>query len=282
MLDLDALPPGVYALGPLAVLSAVFMSGVSNCLWSRNIGNTSCAWRVEYSPAGRAFAIWGLIYTWTVGTIIAELTAPLSGVPVFGLWTHCLWSFSWFLCALWVPLFDAESPVALGVAAAVITSAAATAVAATWISEQWLADDGVNRLNGVLLGTPIALLGGWLTAAAAINVGIAIKANSPGALGNCVVVPPQGSFESFREYDRRRRTLYREAEARSPATVSIVPTFLATLLGGLAVGAQNPVLMAPLMWAIVNLRAFPSLAYVLTLLVCACAVAGALERVYLF
>ena len=39
--------------------------------------------------------------------------------------------------------------------------------------------------------------------------------------------------------------------------------------------------VAPLAWAIVNLKAFPSVVYVMTLGACACAAAGAVVRVYM-
>ena len=62
MIESTALAPGAYAFGPLAVLSALALSAASTRIWSRNVGETSCGWRTDYSPDGRAFGIWTVLY----------------------------------------------------------------------------------------------------------------------------------------------------------------------------------------------------------------------------
>ncbi len=292
MLNRDVLPGGVYAIGPLAVVSALFLSLTSGRVWSRNVGETSCAWRTDYSPDGRAFSIWAVIYVATISSVIAQLT---NGVTIFDWWVNFLWALAWALCALWTPLFDAESPGALRAAAFIIVAAAACSTAATALSRQWVVDNGEGgvdwrghpfdeeglRTEQVSVGSPLSLLAGWLTVAAAINVGIAHKASDPGASAACVRVEARRDDESERDYRNRRRVLYREAYAKAEVRVSIVPLLLAVFVGGLSTLMRDPVYAAPLMWGIVNLRAFPSCEYVMALLVCACGFAGAIVRIVL-
>ena len=275
-LDLD-LVGATYAFGPLAVLSAMSLSLVSSAVWSRNVGEASCAWRTDYSPDGRAFVIWGVIYTLTVGTVIAELTGQ---VPVFEWWVHFFWALAWVCCALWVPLFDAEYPGALRAAMLQILAGAACATVATWRAEAWSSEEKEAKIGLVV---PLTLLAGWLLTASSINVGIAWKASQKNALRTCVVVPPRAiNRETEDEYRERRRVLYREQYAKAPAVVSFVPMVLAVGVGGLAVLIRDPVLTIPLMWAIVNLKAFPSCVYMAVLLVCACGTAGAVVRIFMF
>ena len=277
MLNTSAIDPGTYVFGPMSVLSAEALSLVSQGVWSRNVGETSCGWRTDYSPDGRAFGIWSVIYLGTFGVSVAQLT---NMVKVFDWWTNFFWAMSWAFCTLWVPLFDAEYPGALRAAALQIAAAAACGTGATWRARMWVADTPAGRAEQVALGWPLTLLAGWLLAAASINFGIAWKASQPNALRTCVRVPPRRGDESEMAYRRRRRVLYREAYAMAPAVVSPVPVVLSLVVGGLAVGARDPVLVTPLMWAIVNLKAFPSFPYLISLLICACGSVGAVLRIF--
>ena len=268
-----------YVFGPLAVLSATFLSISSSALWSRNVGETSCGWRISYSPDGRAFAIWVLIYLYTVASVAMQLT---SLVAILGWWSNFLWVLAWVCCTLWVPLFDAEYPDALRAAAVVIVGAAACAVMAAWESQMWIADDWEQRGKQLAVGLPLTLLAGWLLTASSLGVGIAWLANQPGAYRTCVRVEPKRPGETEAEYRYRRRVLYREAYAKAPSEVSIVPFLLSFLIGGLAVAIPDPVLTLPLAWAIVNLEAFPSVVYVGSLMVLGCGAAGACLRLGFF
>jgi len=281
MLDKNALLDGVYAIGPLAVLCALSLSVVSSAVWYRNVGETSCAWRTDYSPDARAFGIWRLIYIGTVGVVIAQST---NLVVVFDWWVHFLWALAWAFCALWVPLFHAEYPDALRAAMLQLVAAAGCATAAAGLSRMWLLDDGAptqQRVEQVALGWPLTLFAGWLAAAAAINVGIAAKASAADAAQTCTRVDPQRPGESEASYLARRRVLYREAYARMPVRVSFVPVVLAVLVGGLSTLIQDPLYPVPLMWAILNLPAFPCFEYLVALLLCACGSAGAIVRIFM-
>lgn len=275
MLESDALAPGAHVIGPLAVLSAMLLSTASTRIWSRNVGETSCGWRTDYSPDGRAFGIWGLLYG---GTAITALVQLSSLVPVLEWWASFYFALTWVFCAAWVPLFDAESPFSLVLAASQIALAAASATVGAWLAAGW--NDAANWQANVALSWPLSLLAGWLLTAASLGVGIAIKANRTDAQRTCVRVPPRRADETERAYRLRRRVLYREAYAQAPVVDSPVPFALAVGVAGLAVLIADPLLPLPLAWAIVNLKAFPTMGYWLALLMCGCGAAGALARVW--
>ena len=281
MLDKSALLGGVYTLGPLTVLSSLALSATSSWVWSRNVGETSCAWRTDYSPDGRAFIIWSVIYIGTVGVAIAQLT---NLVVVFDWWVSFLWGLAWAFCALWVPLFDAEYPGALRAAMIQILAAAACSTGAVALSHMWLLDEGAppeQRGEQIALGWPLTIFAGWLTAASAINVGIAYKASDPNSAPTCARVEPRRATESERDYRNRRRVMYREAYAKMPVRVSFVPVVLACGVGGLATLIRDPLYPVPLIWAILNLPAFPCCEYLMALLVCSCGSAGAVIRIFM-
>ena len=253
-------PNGVFLLGPLMVLSACLLSMVSSAIWSRNVGETSCGWRTDYSPDGRAFSIWGVIY---VGTLVSVFL-QVFGVLVFHWWVNLLWGLTWVCCAVWVPAFDAEYPSALRTAALVITLSSGFSLAGVWYARMWEAESGGERGRQVAVGWPLVILAAWLLTATSINWGIAWKASRPGSAASCVRVEPKRRDESDNGYRYRRRVAYREAYAKAPARVSVVPALLAAVVGGLSIIIPEPLLVLPLLWAIVNLKAFPHVVYVLS------------------
>lgn len=280
MLDRSVVWNYVYVVGPLAVLSATILSLISSAIWSRNVGETSCAWRTAYSPDGRAFGIWGIIY---VGTFTVALVQLTDMVGVFDWGVSLMWGLAWTCCALWVPLFDAESPGALLAAMVAILAGAGFATLGVWMSQMWMLEPGASadqRLQQVALGWPLTLLAGWLATASSINVGIAWMANDVDATQTCVKVPPRRPDESEGDYRNRRRVIYREAYASAPMQTSVVPLFLAAALAVLAVIIRDPLYPLPLAWAVLNLRSFPSCVGLVSLLVCACGVVGAALRIF--
>lgn len=269
----------VYLFGPLTVLSAMFMSMASSAIWSRNVGETSCGWRVSYSPDGRAFGIWGLIYAYTFGSVVAQCTGL---VVVLEWWTNFLWALAWVGCAFWVPLFDAEYKRALLSAAIVISLAAGCALGGVWHAQLWNADTAEQRLRQLAIGAPLILLAGWLFTATSIGWGITFKAYEPGAYATCVPVPPKRQDETQQQYRYRRRVLYRESYTKAPVVISLVPLMLAIVLGGLAVAIPAPGLTTPLLWAVLNLRGFPSVVYVASVVVALCGSALGVLRIFVW
>jgi hypothetical protein len=278
MLDKTTLVAGAYAIGPLAVLNALILSLLSSSIWSRNVGETSCAWRVTYSPDGRTFSIWLILYLGTVWSVVTQLT---NQVPVFDWLVQLLWGIAWGCCALWTPLFDAESPGALRAAAFLLVTAAACATAAVALADYWVIDEHAperQRSDQTTLGWPLSAFAGWLAVAAAINIGVAHKAANSDASA-CVRVEPRRRDETERDYRRRRRVLYREAYAKSSIRISLVPVVLAVGVGGLAAFLRDPIYPLPLMWALLNLAGFPSCEYLMALVLCGCGIAGAVVRI---
>ena len=254
---------GTYLFGPLMVLSACLLSMASSAIWSRNVGETSCGWRTDYSPDGRAFSIWAVIY---IGTVVSALTQVI-GVLVFDWWVNFFWGLAWVCCAIWVPTFDAEYPSALRTAALVISGSAGFSLAGAWLSQMWVDVEGATRAQKIGTGWPLTLLAGCLLTATSINWGIAFKASNPNTASSCVRVEAQRKGESDSSYRYRRRIAYRESYAKAPAVVSPVPVLLAVVLGGLSAAIPDPILVVPLIWAVVNLKAFPSVLYVFGLVV---------------
>lgn len=264
-----------YAVGPVLVLAGTTLSAASIAVWGVNIGDGACAWRVSYSPRQQAFGIWSVIYTSTILLCLLQLA---NLVTVFDLGASVLWALAWLLCTAWVPLFDGSSPTSLIFAAIVISAAAGCATAATWKAGAWRWV-GDPTLSTGPLGLPLSVFAGWLLAASSIGIGIAVLANSKDAQQRCVRVQ-QMQGESPRDYRRRRRAAYREAQDLAPAQDSIVPAFLASGVAVLAVAAKDPVLPLPVMWAVVNLRYFPGVTTVGELLICMCGIAGAVVQLF--
>jgi hypothetical protein len=215
-----------------------------------------------------------LLYLGTVFTALLQLS---SFVSVVNWWANFYFALTWVFCAAWVPLFDAESPGFLVMAATQIALAATSATSGAWLADAWR--DRETRAVAVALSWPLSLLAGWLLTATSIGVGIAANANGHRAQKTCTFVAPQARDETERAYRQRRRVLYREAYAQAPAVESPVPIVLSAALAGLAVLIRDPLLPLPLAWAIVNLKAFPAVSYVLAIVVCGCGVAGAVVRV---
>jgi hypothetical protein len=265
----ESVPPYAAWVGPACVLSATLLSSASGWVWRRNIGETSCRWRTAYSPRSRAFAIWSLIYLGTGLSALAQLAArPRSGLLVLGWWTNALWAAAWGCCALWTPLFDAEVPQALRAAAALLGLGAAAGLAGAAVERPWMLG-GAERAAAVLTSAPLTLLAGWLAVAAALGWGIAAKALDPAVDPLVCEAPPRREGEGERAYRERRRRLFRELSKKAPARVSAVPPLLAALVAGLAAAVPDPLYVLPLAWAITNLPAFPSAAYVGALLLLA-------------
>ena len=261
-LEREILISGTYALGPATVLSSMLLSIASNAVWSRNLGETSCRWRRPYSPDGRAFIIWSFIYFTTLISCICQLTGQ---TPVLGWYTNMSWGVSWTLCALWPPYFDGETPEALRAAASILLAAAAWATLA--VSEEVAWSNNNEKTACILLTVPLSAFVGWLWVASVLGWGIANAASGADSDAEACYVPPRRADETAYEYRYRRRVLYRQAQARMPTVVSIVPLLVAFAIAILSALIPDPLIVVPVAWAVVNLKAFPSNVYLLALVV---------------
>jgi hypothetical protein len=111
-------------------------------------------------PAGYAFSIWGLIYLWLILHAVFSLWQRRDN-PV---WDRTRWPFllSILLGAAWLSI----APVAPILATVTIWIMALAAIAAFL-----RADTETDRW---LLSAPIAILAGWLTAAASVSTGVVV------------------------------------------------------------------------------------------------------------
>lgn len=112
-------------------------------------------------PAGYAFSIWGLIYLWLIAHAAFSLWKRTDN-PV---WDRTRWPLilSVALGSAWLSI----APVAPILATVVIWIMAATAITAFL-----RADTETDRW---MLSAPIAILAGWLSAAAAVSTGVVIS-----------------------------------------------------------------------------------------------------------
>jgi len=265
-------------LGPVAVLSSTILSVGSGVFFSGNIGETSCKWKLAYSPHSRVFSIWTIIYISTFASAAAQLSSRLSvDFVVLSPITNALWALSWLFCAAWTPIFSLESPTALLVAALVLTAAACAATAALAHERVWLLQTE-SRMVSVLTTIPLSLLAGWVIVAAALGLGIAAKALNPSIQPLACDSPLRRVGEELNAFRERRRTFFRQISETTPARVSAVPVLLSVVVAVLSAALPDAILTLPLAWAVVNLRAFPSVAYIFSLFVLSAGAALAFVR----
>jgi hypothetical protein len=266
----DSLPSD-YFVGPLFTLACLLLSVASSSFFGMNIGETSCRYKLDYSPDSRAFGIWSIIYTGCVVVCVLELTGtvPVLRSDVFFWWGGC-----WVCCGLWVPLFNDENLWLLAGALVAIGSGAATASAGSAVAGAWVPVNGSLSIAPALTW-PLSLLAGWLLTATSLNVGILLKAADPDSDKTCIFIPTQKVGESNRLFQARRRALIREANSLSPAVVAFEVWVVAFVVAAVTIVARDPVLALPAVWAIGNMKAWPSWEYAYAMLVCALGAAGA-------
>lgn len=278
----DSLPPD-YFVGPLFTLACLLVSVASSAFFGMNIGETSCRYRLDYSPNGRAFGIWAVIYAGCVVVCVLEMTGI---VQVLDFSVFLWWGVCWLCCGLWVPLFNDRSIWLLAGALVAIGSGAAAASVGVAVAGAWVPVGSTLGPTKVLslapaLVWPLGLLAGWLITATSLNVGILFKAADTEADKTCVFIPPQKPMESARQFRARRRALIREADARAPAVVAFEVWVVAFVVAVVTMVARDPVVAVPAIWAIGNMKAFPSWEYLYAFLVCALGAAGGVAAAWL-
>lgn len=175
------LPSGIpfaFALGICIVLSLV-----SNMLYGRDIGNTSCRYRLPYSPSSPAFAIWGVIYFGSFATIFAQyISYAVQYTPLavdHSMFardaTNLLHALAWLCAAVWTPVFTTDTKVGFVVAALLLQATATCATSAARVENAWMGEKPEERRRW-FIAAPCSLLGGWTITASAISIGIAARA----------------------------------------------------------------------------------------------------------
>jgi hypothetical protein len=119
------------------------------------------------TPAGYAFAIWGVIYVGALISAIYQLlpTAP-QGPAMEGVRWLCIIGYACCIGWLVAARFGPGWATVLLIWIMLLTIGSAFVLAA----RHWSASgDELNRWPGLLIGAPLAVYAGWLTAAAFIN-----------------------------------------------------------------------------------------------------------------
>lgn len=96
-----------------ANLAAFLMDMVLNAVWGRRIKDLAEAYDHVAIPAGPAFSIWGIIFTWEAVFVVAQFfhISDLAEVlPELSPW-FCL---TQLMQGLWVPLFTRSDPARVG------------------------------------------------------------------------------------------------------------------------------------------------------------------------
>lgn len=236
-------------MAPWMVLAALATSIV--CQWAsgREIGNVACAWRTSYSPSGAVFAIWSVIYVWTIVSVFMQaIICPMWTAQdcTAEEWNSYLLAWSWALCGLWIVVFGnpsvgsgGERRTGIVLAAFVLVSAAVAALGAVCGEAAWR-----SHRPGFIAHTavPSSLFAGWLCVAATLNVGVAWRA---------VRVPPDPQC-------LRDRGMYTTRVAADPidrhSAASWVPLGISVVISIAAILVPDPILPVPPFVAILFMK----------------------------
>jgi hypothetical protein len=228
----DPLPVQIPEL--LGLSAAIVGSAISNGLFGRGIGNVSCKYRLDFSPSGEAFGIWGLIYAAAITTTTVQLTSSPTESPMFASQTAInLYSLAWLFAAMWTPVFTAQTGMMLIAAAVLLCATAAMSLSAAIVENGWQ-DPLETPLKPWLVSAPFSLLAGWTTVASVLSIGIAYKAND--------------NEPDVCEYYPRNINILMSAADNT--RFELAPMLVAAAVGAIAVWLPDPILPLPVAWAV--------------------------------
>lgn len=234
-------------MAPMFLLAGLGSSILFGVLVRRPIGDTACAWRVSYSPDGRAFSIWGIIYLWMATSTLYQLAhaAGFTEVRPAQPTNNLLVGSAFFFCALWILVFgapfDTNRRRNLLTSSLLILAGTVCALGAVGLEQAWR-EWHRNPTYVVMVGGPFALFAGWMATASALSVGIAIKAHT---------TPPDTAC-LLRENAYSMRV---EADATdSVSGESWVPLLLSVPVAAQALIVPDPVLPVALAWGILFMK----------------------------
>lgn len=219
------------------VAASVAASVSSNSVFGRGIGNTSCQYRMSFSPSRRAFGIWGIIYPMSVASLVEQgVTHAAASEPLPPPGAVGLYALSWLASAFWVPTFSAKTGGSLAAAAAFLCCTASFSLAATFYASPWTSSP--NEARRWVTGVAYSSLAGWTTVASALNIGIAAKANDPSYAPTCVRSPEDYTILSDIKTGEN----------------SLVPLFLSCAIAVPSILVPDPILPIPVAWAVFFMR----------------------------
>ena len=222
--------------GPMALLLGLGVAILMSTTFRRQMGDVACAWRVSYSPAGRAFAIWGVIFAWMLASVVEQLLVAieLDNVYAAAPENNTLMGGGLFMAGLWVVAFGYARREDQRGGLVVSTS---FLLASTWCGVgacvQELSWRGLDPMRILFVGVPFSLFAGWMCVASALGAGVTILA---------LRHPPDYLCQN--EGDPTNAAGYG----------SWVPLLLSVPLCALALGVPDPVLPLPLAWGIAHMR----------------------------
>jgi hypothetical protein len=163
--------------------------------------------------------------------------------PNADLQTNALVASAWFFAGIWVICFARLQRLVL--AAVVLVAAAAAALSAIVVGDGWNmagVQGGTRPVQIASIAAPNALFAGWLTVAASLSIGIALKARRAPRLARWEILMDGGDGGECSE----------EAEQDGPDGIATALPLLAGVSAAAAVGiaTKDPVLLLPAAWAL--------------------------------
>lgn len=201
-------------------------------VFGRGIGEVSCKYHLNYSPATNAFRIWGLIYSSAIVTVIAQWASHMFADPR----ANFLYASAWLCASLWTPFFTADKKWTHIVASIVLCVCASCAIGAVVVERAW--HHGVEERKRWYIAAPFSLLAGWTLTAAALSVGIAYEANDDA---------PDDDCKSERSGYNILNTQINDVNySFAPLVISVVVFIVSVLL-------SDPILPLPVFWGVFHM-----------------------------
>ena len=255
--------------GPMSLLLGLGVAVLLSVVFRRSFGDVACAWRVSYSPYGRVFVIWPVIFAWTLVSIAYQLSTGWGWDKAYAAqpWNNMLNGLAFFGSGMWLVVFscsrNADARSGLVVSASFLLAVTWCAVGAAVQEASWRRLDPYQIVG---IGVPFALFAGWTCVASALGVGVAV---------NAILSRPD-----YRCFDSKELDVYdmmTEAnEVDQSAPGSWVPLVLSFVVGGGALLVPDPVLPIPLAIAVYHMKGHMKNRLALYISVSCVCVAGAL------
>ena len=130
--------------------------------WGLDVGVRSNLLDTSIVPAGYAFSIWGVIFLWCLILGVAGLAPPIARRKAMAraAWPAGVAMMMNGVWALYVPFFDID-----GISLVIIAIGLFAALWAALQAVGEVAPGSVSVLDRWLIGAPLGLMAGWLTAA---------------------------------------------------------------------------------------------------------------------
>lgn len=216
------------------VLISIIFAIMSGGTFGRGIGDVSCTYHLNYSPATEAFGIWGVIYFLAFTTVFAQWASYMRPHHMFATpEANLLFASAWLFATLWTPAFVSNKKWTHIVAAILLCACASCALGASVVENAWQHD--VDERRRWYIGVPFSMLAGWTLTAAAVSVGIAYEANDNTPDDDCK--SERSGYSMFNTHINVQDYSY------APLVLSLVVFVVAVWL-------PDPILPIPVLWGI--------------------------------